>query len=184
MTFTFEEIRRATFLNDQLTAACSKAGIMEASVLEVRGANTSQTTIKKLNDLLEESAQSVFGKQRAGKQKIGEHSDALRGTEQIDRKVGRETAQPSKKRKKKKENSAYNSSSGVSGTISVDDLLHGKAPDWVKNAPKSTPQEALGRIILKRMTRRMHMLQITARKLAVTQSRNLHWKRLLQSWMG
>lgn len=143
VTFTFEEIRRATFLNDQLTAACSKAGIMEASVLEVRGANTSQTTIKKLNDLLEESAQSVFGKQRAGKQKIGEHSDALRGTEQIDRKVGRETAQPSKKRKKKKENSAYNSSSGVSGTISVDDLLHGKAPDWVKNAPKSTPQEAL-----------------------------------------
>lgn len=138
-TFSFEENRRLAFLNDQLKATCSKAGVMGVSILEVSGANTSQNTIKKLNALLEKSAKSVSRKRRASIQKQGQREDILKKAERIVREMDSIPAS----QKTQEETPSPNLSSGVSGTISVDDLLHGKAPEWVKNASKSTPQEDL-----------------------------------------
>ena len=121
VTFSFEEIRRATFLNDQLTTACSKAGIMEASVLEVRGANTSQTTKKKLNDLLEESAKSVYRKRRTSTQTGGKQ-------ENIPQKAARIEQSPDSVRSpKKKQKETPPSRNGRYTSMKATDLI---LPGW------------------------------------------------------
>lgn len=146
ITFSFEESRRASFLSQQLTYACIQAGVAETAASENIEANTAQNTIKKLNDLFEESAKSVSS-ERYGKT-LQNTEYRRRTVEEIVEEVDREfEALQSSKRPNEESNALIlNLSNGKIRETTTNGSL-GKIPNWVKKPPQTERDKRLQQML-------------------------------------
>lgn len=166
-TFSFEEGRRLTYLCDQLTAICIQEGVTETTTLEDGEPNISQDAIKNLNNLLKESADSVFRKPRNDMSKYtkckkaeqeSEADSILESTKKIVQKLDQMVDGPESE---SKDEDHSDLSDIVYSRLNASSLPQGKLPSWAQgkgvfpdaeieylhgNVEKPTVEESLAKL--------------------------------------
>lgn len=147
VTFSFEESRRVTFLNDQLRAICDQTGITELSTRESVGVTAESVSgdrrsVEQKNAdhrRLEREAEAILSSKRAGGKK--DFSATFPDGKYGGQKKEPETEPPLYLAGGRKEDTTDKSGGSGLGTMKTEDLLPGKAPAWYKKNGKDKEEE-------------------------------------------